>query len=283
MKSFIILFTMLALVAIVAACAKEELIEDPARAFPQEMTVENWEEFVDAPEEVLEKFHQAEMAKVKRSVAEAPNFDASRIVLGTSLLGEVQVQGDGFNPNTTYLGGTLVRVNNGTTTSSFTSFPSPFFSGQNYFITNLVPGTLCFYHQGITNGNYPASEWVNGVSVLDMVRIQRHILGIELFTDLWQYLAADVDGNAQIDSTDINTIRDLILGIRTDLPPLTSGGYNQPVIYFPQGDYDLVQANLTSFAPFINFFYPEVTCKANTADSDRFAIKRGDLSGDWSF
>ncbi|MEL7401640.1 MAG: hypothetical protein AAFN68_13860, partial [Pseudomonadota bacterium] len=179
--------------------------------------------------------------------------------------------------------GTLVQMVGTSSTGNSFSDPAPFFSGQNWFISNLLPANLCFYHQGITSGSYPQTEWVNGVSTFDLVVIQRHILGITPFTELWQYLAADVDGSGVVDGTDINIIRDLILAIRTDLPPMLTGTYNQPVIYFPQGDYAALQANLAANLPFITSFYPVLTCQANNTDSDRFAIKRGDLNGNWVF
>jgi hypothetical protein len=285
MKNLKLMFMLVTILFVAASCSKDELLQDQTKAYPAEMTIDNWEEFVDAPDEVLEKFHQAEMAKVKRSAVEGDNFDANRVVLGSLLLGEVQVQGSGFNPNTTYLGGTLVQLTQGGASSSAFSSSTPFYMGQNWYTTNLVPSTICFYHQGVTSGSFPYSEWMNGVSTLDLVYIQRHINGDPgyVFTELWQYVAADADGDGNIDSDDIDIIRELILGIRTELPALSSGSFNQPVAYFPQGDYASVQSNLSLYLPYLTWFYPVLTCQANNSDTDRFAIKRGDLNGNWSF
>jgi hypothetical protein len=56
---------------------------------------------------------------------------------------------------------------------------------------------------------------VNGVSVLDLVKINWHILGIELLPTLQQRWAADVNGSGSITTADLVEIRKLILGFQT--------------------------------------------------------------------
>ncbi len=58
----------------------------------------------------------------------------------------------------------------------------------------------------------------NGVSTLDLVRIQKHLLGKELFNSPYQYIAADANNNEQISAIDLIEIRKLILGIYTEFP-----------------------------------------------------------------
>ena len=62
----------------------------------------------------------------------------------------------------------------------------------------------------------------NGVSTLDLVRIQKHLLGIEPFTSPCQYIAADANNNQQVSAIDLIEIRKLILGIYTQYPANTS-------------------------------------------------------------
>jgi hypothetical protein len=62
----------------------------------------------------------------------------------------------------------------------------------------------------------------NGVSTLDLVRIQKHLLGKELFDSPYQYIAADANNNEQISAIDLIEIRKLILGIYTEFPANTS-------------------------------------------------------------
>jgi hypothetical protein len=61
-------------------------------------------------------------------------------------------------------------------------------------------------------------EHRNGVSTLDLVRIQKHLLGNELFTTPYQYIAADANNSQSITAIDLIEIRKLILGIYTELP-----------------------------------------------------------------
>jgi hypothetical protein len=53
----------------------------------------------------------------------------------------------------------------------------------------------------------------NGVSVLDIIRISRHILGLETITSPYQLIAADVNRSGNISILDIITARRVILGL----------------------------------------------------------------------
>jgi hypothetical protein len=58
----------------------------------------------------------------------------------------------------------------------------------------------------------------NGVSTLDLVQIQKHLLGKELFTSPYQYIAADANNSETLTAIDLIEIRKLILGIYTEFP-----------------------------------------------------------------
>ena len=58
----------------------------------------------------------------------------------------------------------------------------------------------------------------NGVSTLDLVRIQKHLLGKELFDSPYQYIAADANNNETVSAIDLIEIRKLILGIYLKYP-----------------------------------------------------------------
>ncbi len=58
----------------------------------------------------------------------------------------------------------------------------------------------------------------NGVSTLDLVRIQKHLLGKELFTSPYQYIAADANNSSSVSAIDLIEIRKLILGIYNTFP-----------------------------------------------------------------
>ena len=65
-------------------------------------------------------------------------------------------------------------------------------------------------------------DWMNGVSTIDLMLIQQHILGAKPLNSMYKFLAADVDNNAAIDVVDLIELRKLILGIYTQLPRNTS-------------------------------------------------------------
>jgi uncharacterized repeat protein (TIGR01451 family) len=56
-------------------------------------------------------------------------------------------------------------------------------------------------------------DYANGVNTLDLVQIQRHILGIKKLDNPYKMIAADADGDQAIRVNDIVEIRKLILGI----------------------------------------------------------------------
>jgi hypothetical protein len=58
----------------------------------------------------------------------------------------------------------------------------------------------------------------NGVSTLDLVKIQKHLLGKELFDSPFQYIAADANSNGSVSAIDLVEIRKVILGIYTAIP-----------------------------------------------------------------
>lgn len=59
---------------------------------------------------------------------------------------------------------------------------------------------------------------INGVSTLDLVIIQRHILDLEKLNSPYKYLAADVNNDKRITASDLSDLRKLILGIYVEFP-----------------------------------------------------------------
>jgi len=59
---------------------------------------------------------------------------------------------------------------------------------------------------------------LQGLSTFDLVRISKHILGLEPFVEDWQLLAADMNCSGLITTFDIVVGRQLILGILENLP-----------------------------------------------------------------
>ena len=108
----------------------------------------------------------------------------------------------------------------------------------------------------------------DGLSVLDIARIRRHILGIEPFTNECELIAADVTENCSITVFDINMIRAVILGIRTDFP---SG----KVWRFVPADYDFPIGNFPCTFPESIDYTP---LSQDEINQDFIGIKLGDVN-----
>ncbi|MEL6123706.1 MAG: dockerin type I domain-containing protein, partial [Bacteroidota bacterium] len=110
---------------------------------------------------------------------------------------------------------------------------------------------------------------LNGVSTLDLVMIQRHILGSQRFDDPYQIIAGDVSGDTRISSIDLVQLRGLLLGRFTSFPSNQSWRFLSP-----EQDWD----NPLSPFPFEeNLFIEEL-------DGDRqgqnfIGVKIGDVNG----
>jgi subtilisin-like proprotein convertase family protein len=58
-------------------------------------------------------------------------------------------------------------------------------------------------------------DFDNGISTLDLVLIQRHILGIQAFDSPYKVVASDINNDTKINSVDLVELRKLILGTST--------------------------------------------------------------------
>jgi len=58
----------------------------------------------------------------------------------------------------------------------------------------------------------------SGVNTLDIVKIQRHILGLETFQSPYQTLAADANDDERVTAADLLALRKLVLGVYDELP-----------------------------------------------------------------
>ncbi|HRI00834.1 MAG TPA: HYR domain-containing protein [Saprospiraceae bacterium] len=114
------------------------------------------------------------------------------------------------------------------------------------------------------------NDWLNGVTTADIVKIQKHILGQEIFSRPYQYIAADVNRNGNISTRDIVELRKLILGITTEIPENTSWR-------FINSDYkfNAPEEGLENYIPYQYTFNKIIqSTKLNFT-----AVKVGDLNG----
>ncbi|NNE26971.1 MAG: T9SS type A sorting domain-containing protein, partial [Saprospiraceae bacterium] len=80
---------------------------------------------------------------------------------------------------------------------------------------------------------YSNDEPLNGVSTLDLLLIQKHILGQDLLDSPYKMIAADIDANGAISAIDLIQLRKLILGIFEEFPE------NDSWVFMPE-NYEFV-------------------------------------------
>ena len=106
----------------------------------------------------------------------------------------------------------------------------------------------------------------NGVSTLDLIKIQKHLLGSEKLTNPYKIIAADANNNQSVSVTDIVELRKLILGLYTTLPNNSSWRFVPENHVFP----DILEP----------WPFPETITDQNISSSylDFVAIKIGDVN-----
>ncbi len=113
-------------------------------------------------------------------------------------------------------------------------------------------------------------QHTNGVSTADIVKIQRHILGLEPLTHPYLLLAADVNVSSSITASDVSEIRKLILGLNSRFSKVPSW------VFIP------LDTNFTNPFPTAKFF--NSYCKTfdlgmnDLLKIDFNAIKMGDVT-----
>lgn len=115
-------------------------------------------------------------------------------------------------------------------------------------------------------------DYLNGVSTLDLVLIQRHILGLADLDSPYKVIAADVNGSGNVSAIDLVSLRRLILGLSTDLP-----------IGRPWSFVDATQTfdNPRNPFPYIqNLEVADMT--VDNMDMDFIGVKMGDVNGNVS-
>lgn len=115
------------------------------------------------------------------------------------------------------------------------------FAGGNQTLMTEEDGLYAFNSlpAGISYNVSPTKndDMLNGVTTLDIVLIQKHILGLEVFDQPYQYIAADVNKNATITGIDIVQIRKAILGYYDEFPDNESWTFVDKTHDFSDEDY----------------------------------------------
>lgn len=118
------------------------------------------------------------------------------------------------------------------------------------------------------NGN-KNDDVLYGVSALDLIQIQKHLLGISPFASLPQYIAADVNHSGMVSVIDLVSLQKVLLGIYTEFPGNTSWRFG----FMPQ---DMEGQDINGFKE----IYTIESLQGQNLTIDFVGIKIGDLTGD---
>lgn len=144
-------------------------------------------------------------------------------------------------------------------------------------ITTKTDGAFAFGNMPLNNGHYSVipsknTDPLNGVTTADIVKIQRHILGIEPLTSPYKFIAADVNNDYNITSKDIAEMRKLILGVFDKFQSNQSWIFIDAAYNFQSTDIDVLKEN-----------YPKAYVINPFAQSmlglDFKGVKVGDITG----
>jgi len=112
-------------------------------------------------------------------------------------------------------------------------------------------------------------DYLNGVSTIDLVKIQRHILGVESLDSPYKLIAADVSNDRRVSAVDLIHLRKMLLGIDSKFTANTSWRFVNAAQEF---------ANARSPWPFAEVI--DITnLNANRRGEDFVGVKIGDVSG----
>ncbi len=136
-------------------------------------------------------------------------------------------------------------------------------TGGDYLFDNVVTDDDYFIY------GYKNTDHLNGVNTLDLIHIQKHLLGITPFTSPYQIIAADANNSKSISALDLLDLRKLLLGIYTELPRNLSWR-------FGPANQNISLQNPWSFSESIAIEY----FTDDISDANFVGVKIGDVTGD---
>jgi hypothetical protein len=170
----------------------------------------------------------------------------------------------------------LIRTEDGEGVENVQINFSSGFSGSPLFFNGLVTDSSGMYEDFYSAYIFPGTQHVvprldedplNGVTTFDLVRISRHILGLEPLGSPYKMIAADANGSNTITSFDIIELRKLILGIYGNLPNNTSWRFVDEEQVFAQPNN-----------PFLTPLRESLPADALYTQADFIGIKIGDVN-----
>ena len=242
----------------VAKVETEKTIAD----YPSEITIDNYEEFLRAPQAVIDHFAQKEIEAQRVPTRSATN-EFNETSRSNPLYGHIQ----GYKTDSWIsIPDVIVNTFGANCDHTTTSNSSAHF---NYYLPTTCHGPLCMTYHTIP---------LDGVTTFDLIYIGRHLLGIEPFTRAQQFLAADVDRSGVVSSLDMIDLRMMILSIHDNWQN------SKNVIFVSTQDYYTMQSMIDNTGTVNPVFLKTVGTTDDCLSSafrNRQAIKTGDINGSW--
>jgi hypothetical protein len=136
-----------------------------------------------------------------------------------------------------------------------------------------VQGEYLFSGLDMNNSYQMAASYeadpAQGITTKDIVKIQRHILGLELLDSPYKLIAADVNRSGSITARDVSELRKLILGVQSEFD-------NNRSWNFIDAEIPLSFDNYMNYATDVNISHPN----GDPMDRDFVAVKTGDVTGE---
>lgn len=138
-------------------------------------------------------------------------------------------------------------------------------------------GEYLFDHMPL-GGNYEVmpqknNDLTNGVNTLDLLFIQRHILGAQPITDTYKLIAADINNDGSIKPSDLLDLRKVILGINHSFNNNTSWRFVDEAYQFSDASNPLDEEFNESY---------KINNLSEDMNIDFIGVKVGDVNGDAS-
>lgn len=238
-----------------ASCQKEA----PGEQYPDELTVQNYEEFIEAPQEIIDELERKERLALDvnnpYSVIPPEDNDTKECVNGRELIGNVY----GYDGTWRDMANVQVKVGN-------------------YYTYTVANPDSTNYGLRVLGGSdnddkklSVSTNLLNGVSAMDLLLTVRHINGLQPFTTFLQVSAADVDGSKVVDMDDVDLIQDALLGTITTFPMNNVSFYSE---YY----YTSWETRWINNGEFLNH-----TFHSGAGGKNFYAVKRGDVNGTFNF
>jgi hypothetical protein len=133
-----------------------------------------------------------------------------------------------------------------------------------------LPGNFAHIIKPLRNDSIQA-----GLSTIDLIQIQKHILGAAPFNNPYKIIAADADGNKKISVSDLVAIKKVILGVSNTFPQ------NKNCWTFVEKNHHFANASKPLNYPDsirLNKLFP-----GNNNANDFIGIKIGDVNNSYTF